>query len=77
MQAVIQPIERIEFRNQRAARAYIPGKLKCNVVHFLAADELHSTLLLDDPRLGWGDVVGDGFSVHQCISRLRSSSPRM
>ena len=65
MQAAIPPIERVELRNERAARAYIPGKLQCNVVHFLAADEPHSTLILDDPRLGWGDVVGDRFSVRK------------
>jgi thioesterase domain-containing protein len=65
MQAAIPPIEPIEFRNERAARAYIPGKLKCPVVHFLAADELHTTLILDDPRLGWSNVVGEGFSVHR------------
>jgi hypothetical protein len=35
------------------------------VVHFLAADELHSTLILDDPRLGWGEVAGGGFSVRR------------
>jgi hypothetical protein len=35
------------------------------VVHFLAADQFHSTLILDDPRLGWGDVVGDRFSVRK------------
>jgi oxalate---CoA ligase len=63
--AVIEPSERIESRNERAGRAYIPGKLTCNVVPFLAADEFHSTLILDDPRLGWGDVVGDGFSVRK------------
>ena len=65
MQALIQPIEPVELRNERAARAYIPGRLKCNVVHFLAADELHSAVILDDPRLGWGDVVDEDFSVPQ------------
>jgi oxalate---CoA ligase len=65
MQAVIQPIERNESPNQRAGRAYIPGKLKCSVVHFLAADQFHSTLILDDPRLGWRDAVGDVFSVRK------------
>jgi thioesterase domain-containing protein len=65
MQAAIEPIERIESRNERAGRAYVPGKLKCNVVHFLAADQFHSTRILDDPRLGWGDAVGETFSVRK------------
>lgn len=63
MHSVIAPIEELELRNQRAGRAYVPGKLNCNVVHFLAADEYHSTLILDDPRLGWREMVGSGFST--------------
>jgi hypothetical protein len=63
MQGAIEAIEPIKLRNERAGRAYVPGKLACKVVHFLASDELHSTLILDDPRLGWRDVVGGGFSV--------------
>jgi acyl-CoA synthetase (AMP-forming)/AMP-acid ligase II/thioesterase domain-containing protein len=65
MQAVIQSIEPVEVRNERAARAYIPFALKCNVVHFLAADKFQSPPILHDPRLGWGDVAGDGLSVHK------------
>ena len=69
MQAVVEPIERVEFRNERAGRAYAPGKLNCKVVHFLAADEPHSTVILDDPRLGWRDVTGPGFSVRKVPGR--------
>jgi len=65
MQEAIPPREPLHTRNECAGRAYIPRKLKCNVVHFLAADELHRTLILDDPRLGWGEVVGDGFSIRK------------
>jgi hypothetical protein len=49
--------------NVRAGRTYEPKPLHCKVVHFLAADEAHSTLVLDDPRLGWRDHVGPGFST--------------
>jgi acyl-CoA synthetase (AMP-forming)/AMP-acid ligase II/thioesterase domain-containing protein len=49
--------------NERAGRTYQPKPLHCKVVHFLAADEAHSTLVLDDPRLGWRDYVGPGFST--------------
>ncbi|HEY3738775.1 MAG TPA: AMP-binding protein, partial [Bryobacteraceae bacterium] len=62
MQDVVAPIERIELRNQRAGRAYRPGNLSCKVVHFLAADESHDTLILDDPRLGWREKAS-GFST--------------
>jgi len=65
MQAMVEPIERIELRNERAGRAYAPGKLHCDVVHFLAADQHHSTVILDDPRLGWRDVTGPGFSIRK------------
>jgi thioesterase domain-containing protein len=69
MQAVIEPVERIELRNERAGRAYTPNLLHCNVVQFLAADELSSTVILDDPRLGWRDAVGSGFSVRKIPCR--------
>jgi hypothetical protein len=65
MQAVVEPREPIDIRNERAGRAYAPGKLRCNVVHFLAGDQHHSTVILDDPRLGWRDVTGPGFSVRK------------
>jgi thioesterase domain-containing protein len=69
MHAVIEPVERIDLRNERAGRAYTPGALRCNVVHFLAADEPHSTVILDDPRLGWSDVVEHRFAVRRVPGR--------
>ena len=65
MQAAIEPMEPVELRNERAGRAYIPRRLECDIAHFLAADEHHSTLILDDARLGWRDVAGREFSVHR------------
>ncbi len=65
LKILIEPMEPNYFRNQRAGRAYVPKKLECDVVQFLAADERHSTLILDDPRLGWHAIVGRGFSVHE------------
>jgi thioesterase domain-containing protein/acyl carrier protein len=61
--------ERLTSRNIRAGRSYDPKPLCCNVVHFIAADEQHSTLVLDDPRLGWRDQVGEGFSVQRVPGR--------
>ena len=62
-QKVVEPLEPLESRNQRAALAYVPGRLDCDVVHFLAAGQHHSTLILDDTRLGWRDMVGRRFST--------------
>jgi thioesterase domain-containing protein len=64
MQAAIAPMEPVELRNERAGRAYIPRRIECDVAHFLAADEHHSTLILDDARLGWRDVAGREVSIH-------------
>jgi len=63
MQSWVDGAEQLDLRNERAGRAYVPGGLECKVVHFLAADERHSTEILDDPRLGWRDSVGRGFSA--------------
>ena len=65
LKKLIEPLAPNYFRNQRAGRAYVPKKLECDVVQFLAADERHSTLILDDPRLGWHAMVGRGFSVRE------------
>jgi oxalate---CoA ligase len=63
MHSIIEPIEPLELRNERAGRAYKPSRLDCDMVHFLAADEVHSTRVLEDARLGWRDFAGAGFSV--------------
>jgi len=65
MRAVMEPAGQISLRNVRAGRAYVPRKLNCDVVHFLAAEERHDTLILDDPRLGWGELTGSGFSTRK------------
>ena len=69
LRAVVEPIERVNYRNERAGRAYDPKQLRCKLVQFIAADERHSTLILDDPRLGWRDLVGDGFSVRKVTGK--------
>jgi thioesterase domain-containing protein len=65
LKSMVEPIERRACKNERAGRSYEPKQLRCNVVQFIAGDELHSTLVLDDPRLGWRDQVGAGFSVRR------------
>ncbi len=65
LKSVVGQIDRMERRNERAGRSYQPKQLRCKVVQFIAADERHSTLVLDDPRFGWRDHVGAGFSVQE------------
>jgi acyl-CoA synthetase (AMP-forming)/AMP-acid ligase II/thioesterase domain-containing protein len=65
LKSAIEPMEPRERRNERAGRSYAPKPLRCKVVQFIAADERHSTLVLDDPRFGWRDQVGAGFSVQE------------
>jgi hypothetical protein len=65
MQGLMEPVGQIPLHNIRAGRAYAPGTLNCEVVHFLAADERHDTVILDDPRLGWGELVMGGFSTRK------------
>ncbi len=65
LKSMVEPIERRACKNERAGRSYEPKQLRCKVVQFIAGDELHSTLVLDDPRLGWRDQVGAGFSVQR------------
>lgn len=49
--------------NTQAGRTYAPKPIDCNVVQFIAADERHSTQILDDPRLGWREFTRGEFSA--------------
>jgi amino acid adenylation domain-containing protein len=49
--------------NKHAARIYVPTPLSCSVVQIIAAGEHHSTVILDDPRLGWRHLVRGIFTV--------------
>jgi oxalate---CoA ligase len=50
--------------NSVLMREYVPRVLSSPIVHFCAADELVSTQVLNDPRLGWRDFAGAGFEWH-------------
>ena len=50
-----------EHPNTQALRSHVPKLFRGEVVHFIAADEAHSTLILDDPRLGWREFVKGEF----------------
>ncbi|MGH9558004.1 MAG: non-ribosomal peptide synthetase, partial [Bryobacteraceae bacterium] len=52
-----------EHPNTQSLRGYSPKTFAGEVVHFIAADEEHSTTILDDPRLGWREFVRGRFSV--------------
>jgi thioesterase domain-containing protein len=45
-------------------REYVPRVLSSPIVHFCASDEPVSTLVLQDPRLGWRDFAGASFESH-------------
>ena len=64
LKSVLEPLEPISRRNELAGRSYRPQSVDCPVVHFIAADEPHSTRILDDPRFGWRDAAGERFSVN-------------
>ena len=49
--------------NRQSGRSYNPRALTCNVIQFIAAGERHSTLILDDPRLGWREFSQAEFTV--------------
>lgn len=49
--------------NAQAGRSYVPKPLSCDVAQIIAAGEHHSTRILDDPRLGWRDLVRGTFEV--------------
>ncbi len=69
LKSVVDSTERNKNRNKCAGRSYDPKHFAGNVVQFIAADEGHSTVILDDPRFGWRDVVGQGFSVRRVSGR--------
>jgi surfactin synthase thioesterase subunit len=52
-----------EHPNTAAGRVYRPVPLACDVVHMIARDEPHSTLILDDPRLGWKEFTRGKFTL--------------
>jgi acyl-CoA synthetase (AMP-forming)/AMP-acid ligase II/thioesterase domain-containing protein len=50
--------------NSLLMREYVPRVLFSPIIHFCASDELVSTQVLQDPRLGWRDFAGAGFESH-------------
>jgi amino acid adenylation domain-containing protein len=51
--------------NARAGRSYVPKSLSCEAIQFIAADEWHSTLILDDPRLAWEEFIQGEFVIRK------------
>jgi amino acid adenylation domain-containing protein len=49
--------------NAQAGRIYAPKPFACDLVQIIAAGEHHSTVILDDPRLGWRDLTVGTFAV--------------
>ncbi|MCC6859541.1 MAG: AMP-binding protein [Bryobacterales bacterium] len=69
LRMVIDSVEQIGMRNKQAARSYVPRPFACKVVQFIAAGEHHSTVILDDPRLGWRDLTAGEFLVREVPGR--------
>jgi thioesterase domain-containing protein/acyl carrier protein len=67
LEIVLEPIEKqVDAHvhpNTQAGRSYVPKPFACDIVHVIAADEWHSTAILDDPRLGWRDYTTGAFNV--------------
>jgi hypothetical protein len=42
---------------------YVPTELIVLTVQFIASDEPVSTMILDDPRLGWQDIARNKWAV--------------
>jgi thioesterase domain-containing protein/acyl carrier protein len=62
---VAESLEETVHPNTRAGRSYVPKSLTCEAIQFIAADEWHSTLILDDPRLGWGEFIQGKFVIRK------------
>ena len=65
LRAAIEPLEKQDHPNMLAGRSYYPKPLACDVVQFVAADEPHSTIILDDPLLGWREFTLGVFTVRK------------
>ncbi len=71
LKRLIERPQHINLTNQQAARMYEPQPLHANVVQFVAAGEPHSTLILDNPLLGWREFAGS-FTVLKAPGRART-----
>jgi len=69
LKRVVEPLEKREYPavhpNTQSGRSYAPKAFACDVVQFIAAGERHSTLILDDPRLGWRELTQGEFTVRE------------
>ncbi|MGD0578715.1 MAG: AMP-binding protein, partial [Bryobacteraceae bacterium] len=69
LKRVVEPIEKSDHPHIQAGRSYRAKRLDCEVVQFIAGDEPHSTLILDDPRLGWQEFTQGEFTVRRTPGR--------
>lgn len=59
------PVEQKVDPRAHAASLYTPRPIDVPMVQFIAGDDIVSTRVLDDPRLGWRDVGRAGFEVRR------------
>ncbi len=65
LKLLVEPLEKSDHPNTQAGRSYQPKSLTCDIVQFIAANEPHSTLILDDPRLAWQEFTQGDFTVRR------------
>jgi acyl-CoA synthetase (AMP-forming)/AMP-acid ligase II/thioesterase domain-containing protein/acyl carrier protein len=69
LKRLVGPIEKLDHPHIQAGRSYRAKPLACEVVQIIAADEPHSTTILDDPRLGWQEFVAGKFTIRRTPGR--------
>jgi acyl-CoA synthetase (AMP-forming)/AMP-acid ligase II/thioesterase domain-containing protein/acyl carrier protein len=69
LKRLVAPLEKVDHPHRQAGRSYRPKQLACDVVQIIAADELHSSQILADPRLGWREFTQGRFTVCQTPGR--------
>jgi thioesterase domain-containing protein len=69
LKRLVGPIEKLDHPHIQAGRSYRAKPLACEVVQIMAADDPHSTTILDDPRLGWREFTQGAFTVRRTPGR--------
>jgi hypothetical protein len=69
LKRAVEPLEKSDHPHIQAGRSYRAKPLACGVVQIMAADEPHSTTILDDPRLGWREFTQGAFTVRRTPGR--------
>ena len=69
LKRLVASLERTDHPHRQAGQSYRAKPLACEVVQIIAADEPRTTLILDDPRLGWREFTEGRFTVRPTPGR--------